>query len=47
MIPYNRSGARTRSASRPPSALPMAIPPKNPARIADTAWVVFPKTSTS
>ncbi len=47
MSPYSRSGARTRSATRPPSALPMAIPPKNPARIAETAWVVLPKTRTS
>ena len=47
MMPYSRSGDRTRSASRPPSALPIAIPPKNPARIAETACVVLPKTRTS
>ena len=45
--PYIRSGRRTRSASRPPIALPIAIPPKKPVRIADTAWVVLPNTSTS
>ena len=42
-----RSGERTRSAIRPPRVAPIAIPPKNPVRIAETAWVVFPKTSTS
>ena len=42
-----RSGRRTRSASRPPTTLPMAIPPKNPVRIAEIACVVLPKTSTS
>ncbi len=47
MAPYSRNGERTRSARRPPRTLPMAIPPKKPARIADTAWVVLPKTSTS
>ncbi len=46
-MPYIRSGDRTRSAIRPPTALPIAMPPKNPARIADTAWVVLPNTSTS
>ena len=45
--PYIRSGRLTRSATRPPSALPIAIPPKNPVRIAETAWVVLPKTRTS
>ena len=38
---------RTRSASRPPTALPIAIPPKKPVRIAETAWVVLPNTRTS
>ncbi len=47
MAPYSRSGERTRSATRPPTALPMARPPKKPARIAETAWVVLPKTRTS
>ena len=42
-----RSGERTRSAIRPPTAAPMAIPPKKPVRIAETAWVVLPKTRTS
>ncbi len=42
-----RSGRLTRSATRPPKPLPIAIPPKKPVRIAETAWVVFPKTSTS
>ncbi len=46
-IPYIRTGRRTRSAYRPPTALPIAIPPKNPVRIAETAWVVLPKTRTS
>src|SRR4051794_15356930 len=32
---------------RPPTKLPTAIPPKNPARIAETACVVLPKTKTS
>jgi len=45
--PYIRRGDRTRSATRPPTHAPIAIPPKNPVRIADTACVVFPKTSTS
>ena len=45
--PYIRSGRRTRSAIRPPITLPIAIPPKKPVRIAETAWVVFPNTSTS
>ena len=45
--PYSRSGDRTRSATRPPTTLPIAIPPKNPVRIADTACVVLPKTRTS
>src|SRR5215218_7655687 len=44
---YIRTGTRTRSAMRPPMKLPTAIPPKNPARIAETAWVVLPKTRTS
>src|SRR3954454_23697721 len=44
---YIRTGTRTRSAIRPPTKLPTAIPPKNPARIADTACVVFPNTRTS
>src|SRR4051812_34581544 len=44
--PYSRSGERTRSATWPPISEPIAIPPKNPVRIADTAWVVFPNTST-
>ena len=44
---YMRSGLRTRSAIRPPATLPMAMPPKNPVRIAEMAWVVLPKTSTS
>ena len=46
-MPYSRSGERTRSAIRPPTTLPIAIPPKNPVRIAETAWVVLPKTRTS
>ena len=45
--PYIRSGRRARSAIRPPITLPIAIPPKNPVRIAETAWVVLPKTRTS
>ncbi len=44
---YIRSGERTRSANRPPTTAPMAIPPKKPVRMAATAWVVLPKTSTS
>jgi hypothetical protein len=32
---------------RPPNMLPIAMPPKNPVRIADTACVVLPNTSTS
>ena len=46
-IPYIRSGERTRSAIRPPTAAPIAMPPKKPVRIAETAWVVLPNTSTS
>ena len=46
-MPYIRSGERTRSAIRPPTAAPIAIPPKKPVRIADTAWVVLPNTRTS
>ena len=46
-MPYIRSGERTRSAIRPPIAAPIAMPPKKPVRIADTAWVVLPKTRTS
>ncbi len=46
-IPYIRSGDRTRSAIRPPTAAPIAMPPKKPVRMAETAWVVLPKTSTS
>ena len=42
-----RNGERTRSAIRPPIAAPIAIPPKKPVRIADTAWVVLPNTRTS
>jgi hypothetical protein len=42
-----RSGERTRSAMRPPTKAPIAMPPKNPVRIAETACVVFPNTSTN
>jgi len=45
--PYILSGERTLSAIRPPTTLPIAIPPKKPVRIAETACVVFPNTSTS
>ena len=45
--PYIRSGRWTRSPIRPPMKLPMAMPPKKPVRIADTAWVVLPNTRTS
>ena len=45
--PYIRSGRATRSAIRPPTAPPIASPPKNPVRIVDTAWLVLPNTSTS
>ena len=45
--PYIRSGERTRSATRPPMNAPIAIPPKKPVRIADTACVVLPNTRTS
>ena len=45
--PYRRSGERTRSAIRPPTVAPIAMPPKNPVRMAETACVVFPKTRTS
>src|SRR6478736_9829154 len=45
--PYSRRGRRTRSATGPPMNAPIAIPPKNPVRMADTACVVLPKTRTS
>ena len=45
--PVHPERARTRSAIRPPTMLPTAMPPKKPVRIADTAWVVLPKTRTS
>src|SRR6185312_19426 len=32
---------------RPPTNAPIAIPPKKPVRIVETAWVVLPKTRTS
>jgi hypothetical protein len=45
--PYIRSGRRTLSPIRPPIALPIAMPPKKPVRIAEIACVVLPKTRTS
>ena len=47
MRPYSRSGDDVRSPIRPPTTAPIAMPPKNPVRIAETACVVLPKTSTS
>ena len=46
-MPYIRNGERTRSATRPPTNAPIAMPPKNPVRMAETAWVVLPNTSTN
>ena len=47
---WRRTAAAATGRGRPAvrrRTLPMAIPPKKPVRIVDTAWVVLPKTSTS